>query len=62
MQKAGICASSAREPLDGHLQPGLFLYVAPFGLLRAAALILRLLVFGVNERRWKEAHGAAEHN
>ena len=38
----------------------LFLYVAPFGLLGAAALILWLLVFGVNEQRWKEARAAVE--
>ena len=32
----------------------LFPYVAGFGLLGAAALIFWLLVFGVNEHRWKE--------
>jgi hypothetical protein len=30
----------------------LFFYIAPFGLLGAVALILRLLVFGVNEQKW----------
>jgi len=37
----------------------LFPYVAAFGLLGAASLILWLLVFGVNEQRWKEQAGAA---
>lgn len=32
----------------------LFPYVAAFGLLGAAALVFWLLVFGVNEQRWKE--------
>ena len=32
----------------------LFPYIAPFGFLGAIALILWLLVFGVEEQRWKE--------
>jgi hypothetical protein len=37
----------------------LFPYLAVFGFLGAAALILWLLVVGVNEQRWKEQAGTA---
>ena len=37
----------------------LFPYIAAFGLLGAASLVLWLLVFGVNEPRWKEQARAA---
>lgn len=37
----------------------LFLYLAAFGLLGSAAMIFWLIVFGVNEERWRERVGAA---
>ncbi len=45
--------------LSPTLGPRLFLYVAALGLLGAAPQVLWLLVFGVNEQRWKEQASAA---
>jgi Domain of unknown function (DUF4386) len=48
--------SFLHPPLGYHL----FLYLAAFGLLGAIALIVWLLVFGVNEQKWNEQASAAE--
>jgi hypothetical protein len=45
--------------LEKRLGYRLFPYIAAFGFFGAASLILWLLVFGVNEQRWKEQAGAA---
>jgi Domain of unknown function (DUF4386) len=45
--------------LSPTLGPHLFPYVAALGLLGAAPQIFWLLVFGVNEQRWKEQASAA---
>jgi hypothetical protein len=42
-------------PLAYHLFP----YIAAIGLLGAVSQVLWLLVFGVNEQRWKEQASAA---
>ena len=42
-------------PLGYHLFP----YIAALGLLGSVLLILWLLVFGMNEQRWKERASAA---
>jgi hypothetical protein len=48
---AGIGWLTFLSPTLGY---DLFPYVAAFGLLGAAIQIFWLLVFGVNEERWKE--------
>jgi hypothetical protein len=53
---AGLGWLSFLYRLLGYL---LFPYIAALGLLGGASLILWLLVFGVNEQRWKEQASAA---
>jgi len=45
--------------LSPNLGYRLFPFIAAFGLLGAVMLILWLLVFGVNEQRWKEQANVA---
>lgn len=53
---AGLGWLSFLSPTFGYR---VFNYVAAFGLLGAVALIVWLLVFGVNEQRWKQQASAA---
>jgi Domain of unknown function (DUF4386) len=53
---AGVCWLTFLWPPLGYR---MFPYLAPYGLLVTVALILWLLVVGVNEQRWKEQAGAA---
>lgn len=48
---AGLSLLTFLSPMLG---PRLFLYISALGLLGAAPQILWLLVFGVDEQRWKE--------
>ena len=53
---AGLCWLSFLSPTLGYrISP----YIAAFGLLVAVALIVWLLVFGVDEQRWKQQAGVA---
>jgi hypothetical protein len=49
------CLSFLYPPLGYRLFP----YIAAFGTLGAVSLILWLLVFGLNEQRWKGQANAA---
>jgi hypothetical protein len=59
----GVLSLLAGASLLSFLYPPLahrvFAFVAALGLLGAAAWIVWLLVFGVNEQRWREQAGAA---
>jgi hypothetical protein len=54
---AGLGLLTFLSPMLG---PRLFLYVSALGLLGAVPQILWLLVFGVDEQRWKEQAGAVD--
>jgi hypothetical protein len=59
----GICQEGKSSGWTSFLyQPlgyRLFPYIAVLGILGAASLMLWLLMFGVNEQRWKEQASAA---
>ena len=56
MMVAGLCWLTFLYPPLGY---GAFMIIAPLGLLSALVKIFWLLVFGVNEEKWKETARAA---